>query len=74
MNGKSWCDICAGYCRGVHIYDAQCLACGKLETLTACKSGRQSVRFSELSKCSRCRRLTPRKVCRSLFPERELRR
>ena len=72
MVTKSWCDSCMKAREGVHLYDSQCLDCGKMETATGCPECRYNGRLIETLKCSRCNRGTMRKLSKSLFPEHEI--
>ena len=72
MDRKSWCDGCVRFSSGVYLYDVLCLDCGKLETATSCPDCVKNGSLSELTKCTKCKRDTLRRVNKSLFPEAEL--
>lgn len=72
MDRKSWCDLCAAYCEGVHLYDFWCTQCGKIETLTACGKTEKVLGYIRAAKCVKCNQHTPRRVAKSLYPEVEL--
>lgn len=73
MNGKGWCDLCMAWCENVHLYDFWCLACGKIETVSACDEKCDVLSYVAASKCSRCGKATAQRVAKSLYPEREIR-
>ena len=48
MVTKYWCDCCLMMKEGVHLDDAMCMDCGKMETVCSCHDCRYKAIFRKL--------------------------